>query len=68
MCHLLTRALVSLIASRTLSPFFSHGAIFSCAPQLKKDKERLQAMMAHLKSSEPKAAAQPVSTRYDSLN
>ncbi|XP_077454544.1 forkhead box protein P1-B-like isoform X2 [Stigmatopora argus] len=28
--------------------------------QLKKDKERLQAMMAHLKSSEPKAAAQPV--------
>ncbi|XP_051912475.1 forkhead box protein P1-B-like isoform X3 [Hippocampus zosterae] len=27
--------------------------------QLKKDKERLQAMMAHLKSSEPKAAAQP---------
>lgn len=30
--------------------------------KLKKDKERLQAMMAHLKSSEPKAAAQPVST------
>ncbi|XP_028309398.1 forkhead box protein P1-B-like isoform X2 [Gouania willdenowi] len=29
--------------------------------QLKKDKERLQAMMAHLKSSEPKAAAQPAS-------
>lgn len=29
--------------------------------QLKKDKERLQAMMAHLKSSEPKPAAQPVS-------
>lgn len=28
--------------------------------QLKKDKERLQAMMAHLKSSEPKPAAQPV--------
>uniref|UniRef100_A0AAV2LZZ1 Fork-head domain-containing protein n=1 Tax=Knipowitschia caucasica TaxID=637954 RepID=A0AAV2LZZ1_KNICA len=28
--------------------------------QLKKDKERLQAMMAHLKSSEPRAAAQPV--------
>ncbi|XP_061840941.1 forkhead box protein P1-like isoform X1 [Nerophis lumbriciformis] len=28
--------------------------------QLKKDKERLQAMMAHLKSSEPKTAAQPV--------
>ncbi|XP_068996944.1 forkhead box protein P1-like isoform X2 [Embiotoca jacksoni] len=28
--------------------------------QLKKDKERLQAMMAHLKSSEPKSAAQPV--------
>ncbi|KAM8829846.1 forkhead box protein P1-B-like isoform 1-T1 [Synchiropus picturatus] len=27
--------------------------------QLKKDKERLQAMMAHLKSSEPKSAAQP---------
>uniref|UniRef100_A0A672YUZ4 Forkhead box protein P1-B-like n=1 Tax=Sphaeramia orbicularis TaxID=375764 RepID=A0A672YUZ4_9TELE len=27
--------------------------------QLKKDKERLQAMMAHLKSSEPKPAAQP---------
>ncbi|XP_034394294.1 forkhead box protein P1-B-like isoform X2 [Cyclopterus lumpus] len=27
--------------------------------QLRKDKERLQAMMAHLKSSEPKAAAQP---------
>ncbi|XP_030589972.1 forkhead box protein P1-B-like isoform X1 [Archocentrus centrarchus] len=27
--------------------------------QLKKDKERLQAMMAHLKSSEPKTAAQP---------
>ncbi|KAM9828823.1 forkhead box protein P1-B-like isoform X1 [Syngnathus typhle] len=27
--------------------------------QLKKDKERLQAMMAHLKSSEPKVAAQP---------
>ncbi|KAK5895007.1 hypothetical protein CesoFtcFv8_011639 [Champsocephalus esox] len=29
--------------------------------QLKKDKERLQAMMAHLKSSEPKPTAQPVS-------
>uniref|UniRef100_A0A3B4A5B4 Fork-head domain-containing protein n=1 Tax=Periophthalmus magnuspinnatus TaxID=409849 RepID=A0A3B4A5B4_9GOBI len=28
--------------------------------QLKKDKERLQAMMAHLKSSEPRPAAQPV--------
>ncbi|CAG04021.1 unnamed protein product, partial [Tetraodon nigroviridis] len=28
--------------------------------QLKKDKERLQAMMAHLKSSEPKPAAQPI--------
>ncbi|XP_033943410.1 forkhead box protein P1-B-like isoform X2 [Pseudochaenichthys georgianus] len=28
--------------------------------QLKKDKERLQAMMAHLKSSEPKPTAQPV--------
>ncbi|XP_037334183.1 forkhead box protein P1-B-like isoform X1 [Pungitius pungitius] len=28
--------------------------------QLRKDKERLQAMMAHLKSSEPKPAAQPV--------
>ncbi|XP_068453563.1 forkhead box protein P1-like isoform X2 [Clinocottus analis] len=28
--------------------------------QLRKDKERLQAMMAHLKSAEPKAAAQPV--------
>ncbi|KAM4609733.1 forkhead box protein P1-like isoform 2-T2 [Polymixia lowei] len=28
--------------------------------QLKKDKERLQAMMAHLKSSEPKPAAHPV--------
>lgn len=28
--------------------------------QLKKDKERLQAMMAHLKSSESKPAAQPV--------
>ncbi|KAM6924638.1 forkhead box protein P1-B-like isoform 2-T2 [Xenentodon cancila] len=28
--------------------------------QLKKDKERLQAMMAHLKSSEPKPATQPV--------
>uniref|UniRef100_A0A8C6V136 Fork-head domain-containing protein n=1 Tax=Neogobius melanostomus TaxID=47308 RepID=A0A8C6V136_9GOBI len=28
--------------------------------QLKKDKERLQAMMAHLKSSEPKQAAPPV--------
>ncbi|XP_037539936.1 forkhead box protein P1-B [Nematolebias whitei] len=28
--------------------------------QLKKDKERLQAMMAHLKSSEPKPAVQPV--------
>nr|AMK37812.1 Foxp1a [Oreochromis niloticus] len=27
--------------------------------QLKKDKERLQAMVAHLKSSEPKPAAQP---------
>ncbi|XP_070695697.1 forkhead box protein P1-B-like isoform X4 [Pempheris klunzingeri] len=27
--------------------------------QLKKDKERLQAMMAHLKSSEPKPAVQP---------
>ncbi|XP_056279649.1 forkhead box protein P1-B-like isoform X2 [Pseudoliparis swirei] len=27
--------------------------------QLRKDKERLQAMMAHLKSSEPKAAAPP---------
>ncbi|AWP10309.1 putative forkhead box protein P1-B-like [Scophthalmus maximus] len=27
--------------------------------QLKKDRERLQAMMAHLKSSEPKPAAQP---------
>ncbi|XP_029290861.1 forkhead box protein P1-B-like isoform X2 [Cottoperca gobio] len=27
--------------------------------QLKKDKERLQAMMAHLKSSEPKPTAQP---------
>lgn len=36
--------------------------------QLKKDKERLQAMMAHLKSSEPKPAAQPVSTCYDSFN
>lgn len=35
--------------------------------QLKKDKERLQAMMAHLKSSEPKPAAQPVSTCNDSL-
>lgn len=35
--------------------------------QLKKDKERLQAMMAHLKSSEPKPAAQPVSTCYDSF-
>lgn len=33
--------------------------------QLKKDKERLQAMMAHLKSSEPKAAAQPVSICSD---
>ncbi|XP_056129866.1 forkhead box protein P1-B-like isoform X2 [Lampris incognitus] len=28
--------------------------------QLRKDKERLQAMMAHLKSSEPKPTAQPV--------
>ncbi|XP_046895996.1 forkhead box protein P1-B-like isoform X3 [Hypomesus transpacificus] len=28
--------------------------------QLKKDKERLQAMMAHLKSTEPKPAVQPV--------
>ncbi|KAM8862596.1 forkhead box protein P1-like isoform 2-T2 [Spinachia spinachia] len=28
--------------------------------QLRKDKERLQAMMAHLKASEPKPAAQPV--------
>ncbi|XP_061591447.1 forkhead box protein P1-B-like isoform X2 [Cololabis saira] len=28
--------------------------------QLKKDRERLQAMMAHLKSSEPKPAAPPV--------
>lgn len=36
--------------------------------QLKKDKERLQAMMAHLKSSEPKPAAQPVSTCWDSFN
>lgn len=36
--------------------------------QLKKDKERLQAMMAHLKSSEPKPAAQPVSTCEDSSN
>lgn len=35
---------------------------FCCLIQLKKDKERLQAMMAHLKSSEPKTAAQPVST------
>ncbi|XP_055020367.1 forkhead box protein P1-B-like isoform X2 [Boleophthalmus pectinirostris] len=31
--------------------------------QLKKDKERLQAMMAHLKSSEPRPAAQPVCSR-----
>uniref|UniRef100_A0A3Q4BAF9 Fork-head domain-containing protein n=1 Tax=Mola mola TaxID=94237 RepID=A0A3Q4BAF9_MOLML len=35
---------------------------FGLLTQLKKDKERLQAMMAHLKSSEPKPAAQPVST------
>lgn len=35
-----------------------------CPLQLAKDKERLQAMMTHLhvKSTEPKAAPQPVST------
>lgn len=35
--------------------------------QLKKDKERLQAMMAHLKSSEPKPAAQPQTSNQATL-
>lgn len=42
----------------------SNRAFFSPPLQLAKDKERLQAMMTHLhvKSTEPKATPQPVST------
>lgn len=52
------------ISIETLPPynFLSTQILNPHLSKLKKDKERLQAMMAHLKSSEPKAAAQPVST------
>lgn len=60
--------IVNMIAARMFSLIFLIRPFSPFVLQLKKDKERLQAMMAHLKSSEPKAAAQPVSTRCDSLN
>lgn len=60
----------NVISSCSTSREFTNSQLLFRSPhltQLKKDKERLQAMMAHLKSSEPKPAAQPVSTCCDSF-
>lgn len=60
--HLLVCQKICVCAREFLSCIADSELSTSRFPsQLKKDKERLQAMMAHLKSSEPRAAAQPVS-------
>lgn len=59
---------LNVISSFNASRDFTNSQLLfrsSHLTQLKKDKERLQAMMAHLKSSEPKPAAQPVNTCHD---
>lgn len=58
------KKIIWVVAEVTCDQVIYLGHLSLFAEQLAKDKERLQAMMAHLhvKSTEPKPTPQPVST------